>query len=102
MRLSIFTFPGPAQTALLQIGIGVADLGLAALAMYVLISAHVTVDVASAAVAFVLAALLGFISHAPGRLGVFDATMLVALPASQFCCSLSANGARRPRAERFR
>jgi uncharacterized membrane protein YbhN (UPF0104 family) len=47
---------------------------------FVLISAHVTVDVASAIVAFVLAALLGFISHAPGSLGVFDAAMLVALP----------------------
>jgi len=31
------------------------------------------------AVIFVLATLLGFASHAPGGLGVFDAAMLVAL-----------------------
>jgi uncharacterized membrane protein YbhN (UPF0104 family) len=32
------------------------------------------------AVVFILATLLGFASHAPGSLGVFDAAMLVALP----------------------
>jgi uncharacterized protein (TIRG00374 family) len=31
-------------------------------------------------VVYVLATLLGFVSHAPGSLGVFDAAMLVALP----------------------
>jgi uncharacterized membrane protein YbhN (UPF0104 family) len=31
-------------------------------------------------IAFVFSALLGFLSHAPGSLGVFDAAMLVALP----------------------
>jgi hypothetical protein len=31
-------------------------------------------------VVFILATLLGFASHAPGSLGVFDAAMLVALP----------------------
>jgi uncharacterized membrane protein YbhN (UPF0104 family) len=31
-------------------------------------------------VAYVFAALLGFASHAPGSLGVFDAAMLLALP----------------------
>jgi glycosyltransferase 2 family protein len=34
----------------------------------------------SLAVVFILATLLGFASHAPGSLGVFDAAMLVALP----------------------
>jgi hypothetical protein len=29
---------------------------------------------------FILASLLGFASHAPGSIGVFDAAMLVALP----------------------
>ena len=29
---------------------------------------------------FILATLLGFASHAPGSIGVFDAAMLVALP----------------------
>jgi uncharacterized membrane protein YbhN (UPF0104 family) len=69
-----------ARSTLVQIGIGVADLGLAALAMYTLISVHASVDVAQALIAFVFSALLGFLSHAPGSLGVFDAAMLVALP----------------------
>jgi glycosyltransferase 2 family protein len=69
-----------ARSTLLQIGIGIADLSLAAFAMYVLISAHDSVDVIQAVIAFVFSALLGFLSHAPGSLGVFDAAMLIALP----------------------
>jgi uncharacterized membrane protein YbhN (UPF0104 family) len=69
-----------ARLTLLQIGIGMADLGLSALAMYVLISAYAPVDIVSALVAYVLGALLGFASHAPGNLGVFEAAMLLALP----------------------
>jgi hypothetical protein len=38
------------------------------------------IEFISLAVVFVLATLLGFASHAPGSLGVFDAAMLVALP----------------------
>jgi hypothetical protein len=38
------------------------------------------IDFVSLAVVFILATLLGFASHAPGSLGVFDAAMLVALP----------------------
>jgi len=38
------------------------------------------IDFLSLAVVFILATLLGFASHAPGSLGVFDAAMLVALP----------------------
>jgi glycosyltransferase 2 family protein len=38
------------------------------------------IDFISLAVVFILATLLGFASHAPGSLGVFDAAMLVALP----------------------
>jgi uncharacterized membrane protein YbhN (UPF0104 family) len=69
-----------ARSTLLQIGIGIADLGLAAFAMFTLISVQASVDVAQAVIAFVFSALLGFLSHAPGSLGVFDAAMLVALP----------------------
>ena len=69
-----------ARSTLLQIGIGIADLGLAAFAMVTLISVHASVDVAQVVIAFVFSALLGFISHAPGSLGVFDAAMLIALP----------------------
>jgi glycosyltransferase 2 family protein len=73
------TLPG-ARSTLLQIGIGITDLGLAALAMFTLMSAHASVDVVQAVIAFVFSALLGFLSHAPGSLGVFDAAMLIALP----------------------
>jgi uncharacterized membrane protein YbhN (UPF0104 family) len=69
-----------ARSTLLQIGIGITDLSLAALAMYVLIAVHTPVDLAEAGIAFVFSTLLGFLSHAPGSLGVFDAAMLIALP----------------------
>ena len=69
-----------ARLTLLQILIGVVDLGFCALAMYLLMPAQPDIDFISLAVVFILATLLGFASHAPGSLGVFDAAMLVALP----------------------
>src|SRR5450755_649322 len=69
-----------ARLTLLQILIGVVDLGFCALAMYLLMPADPGIDFVSLAVVFILATLLGFASHAPGSLGVFDAAMLVALP----------------------
>jgi uncharacterized membrane protein YbhN (UPF0104 family) len=69
-----------ARLTLLQVLIGVVDLGFCALAMYLLIPADPYIDFMSLAVVFILATLLGFASHAPGSLGVFDAAMLVALP----------------------
>src|SRR3954454_14051475 len=68
------------RLTLLQIGIGVVDLGFCALAIYFLMPVHPDIDFVSVAVVFILATLLGFASHAPGSLGVFDAAMLVALP----------------------
>ncbi|BAM88615.1 conserved membrane hypothetical protein [Bradyrhizobium oligotrophicum S58] len=69
-----------AQLTLVQILIGVVDLGFCALAMYLLVPATPQIDFLSLSVVFILATLLGFASHAPGSLGVFDAAMLVALP----------------------
>ena len=68
------------RLTLLQIMIGVVDLGFCSLAMYLLMPAEPYIDFLSLAVVFILATLLGFASHAPGSLGVFDAAMLVALP----------------------
>src|SRR5207247_392419 len=68
------------RLTLLQILIGVVDLGFCALAMYLLMPSQPGIDFVSLAVVFILATLLGFASHAPGSLGVFDAAMLVALP----------------------
>ncbi len=64
----------------LQVMIGVVDLGFCALAFYLLMPATPEIDFVSLSVVFILATLLGFASHAPGSLGVFDAAMLVALP----------------------
>ena len=69
-----------ARLTLLQVLIGVVDLGFCALAMYLLMPAQPHIDFVSLAVVFILATLLGFASHAPGSIGVFDAAMLVALP----------------------
>jgi glycosyltransferase 2 family protein len=69
-----------ARLTLLQIVIGVVDLGFCALAMYLLMPADPGISFISLAVVFILATLLGFASHAPGSIGVFDAAMLVALP----------------------
>ncbi len=82
-----------ARLTLLQIAIGVVDLGFCALAMYMLMPAQPHIDFMSLAVVFILSTLLGFASHAPGSLGVFDAAMLVALPRVQQ--GTSAGGAAR-------
>jgi hypothetical protein len=66
-------------STLLQICIGILDLGFCALAMYMLLPNEPNIGFITLAVVFVSATLLGFASHAPGGLGVFDAAMLVAL-----------------------
>ncbi|WP_132029892.1 lysylphosphatidylglycerol synthase domain-containing protein [Aquabacter spiritensis] len=68
------------KLTLLQVGIGILDLSLCAAAMYMLMPANPYIDPISLSVIFVTATLLGFASHAPGGLGVFDAALLVALP----------------------
>src|SRR5499427_5021493 len=70
--------PGGALT-LLQIAIGIVDLGFCALAMYVLVPDEPNLGFVVVVVIFVSATLLGFASHSPGGLGVFDAAMLVGL-----------------------
>ena len=71
--------PNPRST-LMQIGIGILDLGAGAIAVYALLPAYPEVDFSNLLVVFVTAILLGFVSHAPGSLGVIEATMLVGLP----------------------
>jgi uncharacterized membrane protein YbhN (UPF0104 family) len=67
------------RNVFLQIGIGLVDLGAAALAMYVLTPAGMDIGVARVVVVFIAATLLGFASHAPAGIGVFDATILIGL-----------------------
>jgi uncharacterized membrane protein YbhN (UPF0104 family) len=64
---------------LLQILIGIVDLSCCALAMYVLVPSDPHIVFIDVAVIFITATLLGFASHSPGGLGVFDAAMLIAL-----------------------
>lgn len=68
-----------APLTFVQIGIGILDLTISALAMYVLLPGEPPIDFLVLLVVFVIATLLGFLSHAPGSLGVFDAAMLVGL-----------------------
>ncbi len=72
---------GPA--VLLQILVGLFELGAAALAMYVLMPAELGVDLARLMAVFIAATLLGFASHAPAGIGLFDATILLGLGGDQ-------------------
>jgi glycosyltransferase 2 family protein len=72
------TLPGGPLT-LIQIAIGIVDLGCCAAAMYMLVPDEPNLGFVTVAVIFVAATLLGFASHAPGGLGVFDAAMMIAL-----------------------
>jgi hypothetical protein len=72
-----------ARLTLLQLGIGVLDLTLAGLAMYALMPANPPIYFVPLLVIFVTAMLLGFLSHAPGSLGVIEAAMLIGLPQFQ-------------------
>lgn len=72
------SLPGGTLT-LIQIAIGLVDLACCAAAMYMVMPDQPNLDFVTVAVIFVAATLLGFASHAPGGLGVFDAAMLVAL-----------------------
>jgi len=68
---------------LVQIGIGALDLTFVTLAMYALLPSTPTVDFATVLVIFLTAAFLGTVSHAPGGLGVIEATMLIGFPQFQ-------------------
>jgi glycosyltransferase 2 family protein len=64
---------------LLQIAVGIFDLGAAALAMYVLIPSGPNIGLFPIMAVFIAATLLGFASHTPAGIGVFDATFLIGL-----------------------
>jgi uncharacterized membrane protein YbhN (UPF0104 family) len=64
---------------LLQIALGIFDLGAAALAMYVLIPAGMDIGFFRLTTVFIAATLLGFASHTPAGIGVFDGAILLGL-----------------------
>lgn len=62
-----------------QMLIGTADVCLAAGVLYVLLPSGHGVGFPTFLAVYVFAAMLGIVSHAPGGLGVFEATILLAL-----------------------
>ncbi len=67
----------------LQIAIGVMDRCLASLAFFTLLPNQPGVGFITVLVAFVIATLIGTISHAPGSLRVVEAALLICLPQFQ-------------------
>jgi glycosyltransferase 2 family protein len=68
------------RCTLLQIGIGTVDRCLASLSLFMLLPASPAVGFTTVMVVFVIATLLGAISHTPGSLGVVEAAILIGLP----------------------
>ena len=64
---------------LVQIVVGLLDLTAAAISMYVLLPAGLDIGLFRLIAVFIAATLLGFASHAPAGLGVFDATIMIGL-----------------------
>lgn len=79
LRGHFFELPGFTPT-IGQTLLGVADLCSAAAALYALLPQDVNLDFTTFVSVYVFACILGVISHAPGGIGVFEATMLNALP----------------------
>lgn len=74
-----FELPGLFITAG-QMVLGVVDLCCAAAALYMLLPSEDGLDFLTFVSIYVFACILGIISHSPGGIGVFEATMLNALP----------------------
>jgi hypothetical protein len=79
IRSHLLELPGLWAT-LGQIVLGVVDLGCAAGALYVILPHGVDLDFTTFVLIYVFACILGVVSHAPGGIGVFEATMLSAVP----------------------
>ncbi|NEU12441.1 UPF0104 family protein [Methylobacterium sp. BTF04] len=70
--------PG-ASVSLSQMVVGIGDVCAAAATLYLLLPAGTTIGFTTFVAIYVLAAMLGIASNAPGGLGVFEATILLAL-----------------------
>ena len=70
--------PG-ATVSLSQMVVGIGDVCAAAATLYVLLPAGTSIGFTTFVGVYVLAAMLGIASNAPGGLGVFEATILLAL-----------------------
>jgi uncharacterized membrane protein YbhN (UPF0104 family) len=77
-----FKLPGPRLT-LGQMALGVIDICSASAALYVLLPQDVRFGFPTFATLYSFASMLGIASHAPGGLGVFEATILQGVGGSQ-------------------
>jgi len=68
------------RVSLMQLSIGALDVCAAGAALYVLLPQGYGIAYGDFIAAYAFACILGIASHAPGGLGVFEATILVALP----------------------
>jgi phosphatidylglycerol lysyltransferase len=82
LRIRRWTLDAPAlSTALRQVVIASADWLAAALTLFVLVSGEVHIAFGVFLGTFLLAQIIGVFSQVPGGLGVFEVTLLLALPA---------------------
>ena len=72
--------PG-AGTSALQLLCGVVDIGFSALTLYILLPADVVGSLNGFILVYISAIILGALSHSPGGIGVFEATLLAGLGA---------------------
>lgn len=79
IRGHVFELPGFWPT-LGQTVLGVVDLCCAAAALFMLLPDGHGLDLTTFLAIYVFACILGVVSHAPGGIGVFEATMLHAIP----------------------
>lgn len=79
IRGRVIRLPGPGMS-LAQIAVAVVELVFASIAFMLLLPEAVRPDWSVVAGAFVLAMGLGTLSHVPGGLGVFEATLVACLP----------------------
>jgi uncharacterized membrane protein YbhN (UPF0104 family) len=77
-----FKLPGPRLT-LGQMALGVIDICSASAALYVLLPRDIRFGFPTFATLYSFASMLGIASHAPGGLGVFEATILQGVGGSQ-------------------
>jgi glycosyltransferase 2 family protein len=68
------------KVSLAQMALGALDVCAAGAALYFLLPQGYGIPYGTFIAAYVFACILGIISHAPGGIGVFEATILLALP----------------------
>lgn len=80
LKIGAMSLPLPnSRGAVIQICAGLVDVGAAAATLYVLMPQNAVPSFAVFSLVFVIALVLGIVSHAPGGLGAFEATLIAGL-----------------------